>query len=81
VKTYSLKACEEFINKYINEHNGEALQIDEGILGLGVMLLHGAPNCKTFVITERCVSAWRSTHSLRAYNTIPKKYKKLIDKL
>lgn len=81
MKTYSLKACEDFINKYINEYNGEVLQIDEGILGLGVMLLHGAPNCKTFVIKERYVSAWKSTHSLRSYKVIPKKYKKLINTL
>lgn len=81
MKTYSLKSCEDFISKYIHEHKGEVLQIDEGVLGLGVMLLHSAPNCKTFVIMERYVSAWCSTHSVRAYSVIPKKYKKLIDKL
>ena len=75
---YSLKVCETYIDKYINEYNGEALIINEGVLGLGTILLHGAKGKKNVLINEYFISAWTSGHSIRMYNKIPKKYKNLI---
>ncbi len=76
--SYTLKSCENLIERYIHEYNGELLEIEEGILGLGKVLLHSAKGKKTVVITEFYISAWSSGHNVRKYNKIPKKYLKLI---
>ncbi len=75
---YSLKDCENLIEKYVSEFNGESLIVDEGVLGLGTILLHSAKGKKTIIIKEYFVSSWSSGHSIRMYNKIPKKYLKLI---
>jgi hypothetical protein len=77
--SYSLRSCEVLIDKYINEYGGQLLQIEEGILGLGFLLLYDAKGKKTVVIREFFVNAWTSGHSVRKYNTIPNKYSKLIN--
>ena len=71
---YSLESCEKLINTYVNEYKGELMQVEEGCLGLGKLILHSAPNKKSFVIKEHFVNSWSSTHSVRAYNKLPKKY-------
>ena len=81
MKNYSLNACENLIDKYINNHGGEATIVREGVLGLGTILLHSADGKKTIVINEYFISAWSSGHSVIMYNKIPKKYQKIIDDL
>lgn len=79
MKTYTLKSCEELIDRYVNQYNGELTVIDEGCLGLGLILLHNAQGKKTIVIREVYVNAWVSTHTIRKYNKIPKKYNQLLN--
>ena len=78
MRTFSLQYCEDIIERYLNNYKGEALQIEEGVLGYGVLLLHSGVNAKTIVITEVYVNPWSSTHKVRMYNKIPKKYENLI---
>ena len=76
---YSLKSCEKLINKYVVDYNGIATTLDEGVLGLGTVILHNAKGKKTIIIKEFYINAWSSGHTIRKYNKIPKKYLKLID--
>jgi hypothetical protein len=73
-KTYDLRSCEELIDKYVNTYKGECEVIEEGCLGLGKILLHGAEGKKSIIITEIFVNSWTSTHTIRMYNKLPKKY-------
>lgn len=79
MKNYSLKACENLIDRYVNEYKGQATTIDEGTLGLGTVLLHHAQGKKTILIREFYLNAWSSGHSIRKYNKIPKKYEKQLE--
>jgi hypothetical protein len=79
MRNYSLKDCEKLIDAYLNEFGGELIQISEGVLGLGYLLLHGAEGKKTIIINEYYVNAWTSGHDIKMYNKTPKKYQKLID--
>jgi len=72
IYNYSLKDCEKLIDKYI-ERDGEIRTIEEGCLGLGVVVLE-APNYKTVVIKEFYINEWTSGHKIRMYNKTPKKY-------
>lgn len=73
-KTYDLRSCEELIEKYVNTYGGECKIIEEGCLGLGKILLHSAEGKKSIIITEIFVNSWTSTHTIRMYNKLPKKY-------
>lgn len=42
MNTYRLSDCEDLISKYVNEYKGECQVIEEGVLGLGTILLHSA---------------------------------------
>ena len=75
---YSLKACEELIKKYVNEYKGQYTTLEEGSLGLGLVLLRDAEGKETIVIQEYFISAWASGHTIRMYNKIPKKYEKML---
>jgi hypothetical protein len=78
MRTFSLKYCQDIIERYVNDYEGEILEIDEGGVGLGVLLLHSGVNAKTILITEVYLNCWSSTHKVRMYNKIPKKYEKII---
>jgi hypothetical protein len=78
MKNYSLKQCEDLINKYVNELQGECTEIEEGCLGLGKILLHGAKGKKSILIEEYFISAWASGHTVKMYNKLPKKYHNLL---
>ena len=80
-KNYTLGQCENLIDKYVNKHNGMATTIEEGVLGLGKMILHSAKGHKTIIITEFFVNPWVSGHTIRMYRKIPKKYEKILDKI
>lgn len=79
MKNYSLSSCEDLIDRYINQYGGCILQIEEGCLGLGKILLHSAPGKKSVVIEEFFINSWSSGHKVRMYNIIPKCYQKLVD--
>lgn len=81
MRTFSLKYVEDIIDRYVNEYEGEVLQIEEGGVGLGTLLLHSGVGAKTILITEVYLNEWSSTHKMRMYNEIPKKYKRLTDEL
>ncbi len=79
MKNYSLKSCEDLITKYVNQYNGECLEIEEGCLGLGTILLHSAEGKKSILIKEVFINAWSSGHTIKMYNKLPKKYTQLIN--
>jgi hypothetical protein len=79
--TYTLETCENYINKYVNEYGGDSTTLEEGSLGLGTVLLHGAEGKKISVIKEVYLNAWSSGHTIRQYNNMPKKYEKLLEKV
>jgi hypothetical protein len=67
------KLCDRYISK-----GGEVVTIEEGCLGYGTMILLGA-GLKYAVVQERFVSAWVSTHTVRLYSKLPKKYLTLLN--
>jgi len=81
MNTISLKNCEILIDKYVNEYKGTATTLDEGVLGLGKVILHSAKGKKTIIINEVYLNSQSSYHTIRRYNKMPKKYKLLINKL
>ena len=78
---YTQDACEDFIQKYVNDHGGDATTLREGCLGLGQVLLHGAPGKVTVLINEIYLNEWSSGHTVRRYQKMPKKYALLLDSL
>lgn len=74
--TYVNKLIERYIKK-----GGEVLNTDDGILTSGDFILHdnGEKRLKCIIIKEEYVNPWTSTQTMRKYNTIPKKYQKIID--
>ena len=74
MENYSLKSCEVLIDKYVNECGGECVVLDEGVLGLGKIVLFNAIGKKAYIITEVYVNPWNSTHIVKKYNKLPKKY-------
>jgi hypothetical protein len=76
MKNYSLKTVEKLINQYLDK-GGEIIQIEEGCLGYGKMLL-SASGYKYAVVQERFVNSWVSTHTIRFYNKLPKKFENII---
>jgi hypothetical protein len=77
--SYSSKQCQTLINKYVTEFGGECTQLDEGVLGFGVIILHDAQGKKNIVIKEQYVDEWNCTHTIRQYNKLPKKYINAIE--
>ena len=78
-KKYTLQNCEQLICKYLNDFEGNIIQITDGCLGLGTILLYGAEGKKSILINEVYVNAWTSTHTIKMFNKLPKKYLELID--
>jgi hypothetical protein len=79
MKNYSLSSCQSLIDRYVNEYNGQATIIEEGVLGLGKVILHDAPGMKSYVITEYFITSWTSGHKVRGYNKLPKKYESALE--
>lgn len=72
IKNYSLKACENLIDIYLQK-GGEVKVLEDGVLGLGKVLLTGN-GLKTIIIQEFFISAWSSGHKIKKYNKTPKIY-------
>ena len=78
---YTLTACQDLIDRYVNKYGGECTELEEGVLGYGTLILHNAKGKKTIVIKEVYINAWSSGHSIRMYNKMPKKLEKMLDKV
>ena len=77
---YDCGQVQKLIDEY-TEKGGKTLQIREGSLGYGDLLLYDEnDNLRTFVVREVFQSCWSSVHTIRGYNKIPKKYKRIIEK-
>ena len=74
---YTYQQIDKLINKCSQFENSEILQTREGILGSGDWICT-APNKKTAIIKEVFVNSWISTHTVKFYNKIPKKYLNII---
>ena len=73
----------ENIKKLIDlyyKKNGDFITLIEGSLGYGTSMLYGK-GLKTCIIQEKFLNAWSSTHTIRFYNKMPKKYKNLFLKV
>ena len=78
---YTCDSVGRLINQYI-EAGGEILQMSEGVLGHGDLLLYDTKGkLKTIVIHEVYLNPWSSAHTVRKYNRCPKKYKDLIERM
>ncbi|MBQ7211106.1 MAG: hypothetical protein IJS19_00325 [Muribaculaceae bacterium] len=73
---YSLSACENLIADYL-ERGGTAYTVEEGCLGLGLMVLSGR-GLKTTIIKEIFLTTYTCGHTMRKYNRCPEKYQKYI---
>ena len=76
--TYTNEAVENLFERYI-ERDGEITEVIEGSLGYGTTICT-AHGCKSAVIQEVFVNSWSSTHTIRMYNKLPKKYINLLNK-
>lgn len=78
-KTYSFRDVDNLVRKYTDE-GGQAVQLSEGTLQSGDWILYDPEGrlC-AFVIREIYVNCWTSAQTIRRYNTLPKKYKKLFE--
>lgn len=77
--TYTLTAVENLIARYV-EQQWEVYTLDEWVLWLWIVVCTW-DKLKNCIIREKYVSPWASTHTIRFYRTLPKKYLDLISKL
>lgn len=78
---YTLECCNNLINKYL-EKGGNVWTLQEGCLGLGTVLCEGdAIGLKNAIIREIYLNEWSSGHTIRFYNTTPKKYLDMLEKI
>ena len=78
---YTYDVVRNLIDEYVSK-GGEIIEIEEGVLGYGRLLLHDFKNkLKTIIINEVALNEWSSAHTIRMYNKCPKKYEKFIDEL
>lgn len=81
MRNFSLESCEDLIEKYVNEFGGNLYTIEDGILGLGTLVLAYADGKKSVIIKEYFINSWNSGHDVKFYNKLPKKYEVLIENL
>lgn len=79
MKIYTLQACEDFIDKYVNEYKGQVVTLREGCLGLGEVVLYNAEGKKSVVIKEVYLNDWNCGHTVRKYNVMPKRIQKELE--
>lgn len=76
---YTLGVCEDIMDKYY-EAGGEVVTLEEGGVGLGLVMCFG-DGLKTTIIREVYLNEWSSGHTIRMYNKMPKKYAKMLEEL
>lgn len=74
---HSLESCEKLMEEYYYS-DGECVTLKEGNLGLGLVLCYGE-NLKTTIINEVYLNRWSSGYTIRMYNKMPEKYKKMLE--
>lgn len=74
---HTLEACQKLIDNYVNK-GGEIFTVNEGSLGLGTVICV-KEGFKTAIIQEHYKNWSSSVHTIRLYNKIPEKYRKLIE--
>lgn len=77
MKLYTCSAIDELVDKYI-ERGGFVAEVIEGTLGWGTTLMYGE-GLKTCVVQEVYLNEWSSAHKVRFYNTMPKKYERMLE--
>lgn len=77
MKNLSTNAIEKLVDKYINK-GGNVVELVGGVLGFGTTICFG-DNLKCCIIQEVFESSWSSTHTIRFYNEMPKKYQSLLN--
>jgi hypothetical protein len=77
MKNLSTNAIQNLTDKYISK-GGQVVELVEGILGFGTTICFG-DNLKCCIIQEVFESSWSSTHTIRFYNNMPKKYQSLLN--
>ena len=74
---YPLRACKNLMAEYF-EKGGCCETVEEGVLGLGTIICYG-DGLKTTIIKEIYLNEWSSGHTIRMYNKMPKKYRKMLN--
>lgn len=76
---YTVSSVEKLIAQYA-EAGGQVLEMREGTLGCGDVLLYDASGrLYTYVIREVGINEWSSGHTVRRYRKIPAKYQAMVD--
>lgn len=75
-KKYTSQAVQDVIKMY-QAINGEIIQVNEGVLGYGVIVCM-ASGYKSAVIQEMFETPWTSSHKITFYNHLPKKWETAI---
>lgn len=77
---YSYTAVENLINTLMENANYEVVQLNEGSLGYGdLVLIAPDENHWNFVVREVAINEWSSGHTVRRCKKISKKLQKEID--
>lgn len=77
---YTVSSVEKLIADYL-EAGGQMLQMREGVLGCGDVLLYDeGGRLKTYVIREIALNEWSSGQTVRSYRKIPAKYQALVNR-
>lgn len=77
MKIYTQREALKIFNNYISK-GGIAQHLDDGVLGIGDWVCYGE-GLKTCVIKEVCLNEWSSGQTIRLYNKMPKKYRKILE--
>lgn len=74
-----LDGIKRIIDTYL-ERGGEVVELEEGVLGYGMLMLYGT-GLKTTIINEVYLNPWSSAHTIRMYRSMPRKYQEMLNKL
>lgn len=75
-----LEWCENLINRLANEYDYTMVQVEEGSLGLGdVVMVPSHDNQYFFIIREYYLNEWSSGHKYMKCRKLPKEWDKKVD--
>lgn len=75
-----LKSVERLISRLIDEYNYDMLQVEEGCLGFGdVVMLPPDNKHYFFIIREYYLNEWSSGHKYMKCRKLPKEWDKKVD--
>lgn len=76
-RLYTSQAIQELADYYI-ENGGDVYEVVEGTLGWGTTIMMRS-GWKSIVVKEAYVNEWSSGHTVRRYNSLPKKYQVMLE--